>query len=339
MPVDKQVQFRYHILNRCFKNRYKEYTIDSLVQECNKILRNEFGVVLGVSKRTIQTDIANLQLPPYNVLFDETLRNGRKKVYRYLDPGFSLFQSQMNDEEKDKITQAIEVLKSYCGEPLYDWACNCLVQIESGIFNEERTSFVSFQTNPDLKGITLFSPLLDVIVKKHTIKLIYKPFDHEIITAKVYPYHLKQYNDRWYLLAKEIGYDSISLYAVDRIESFEEIALPYIESNITFDEYFDDVIGVSVPSTEAEDIILKVKAKRFNYIKTKPLHLSQRIVKNENEYITCSINVKINNELESLILSFGSDIEVISPEILRKRIKWKIHQMSELYMNNEENLH
>lgn len=27
MPVDKQVLLRYHVLNKCFINRYREYTI------------------------------------------------------------------------------------------------------------------------------------------------------------------------------------------------------------------------------------------------------------------------------------------------------------------------
>ena len=39
MPVDKQVLLRYQVLNKCFRNRYREYTIDDLVDECNKALR------------------------------------------------------------------------------------------------------------------------------------------------------------------------------------------------------------------------------------------------------------------------------------------------------------
>ncbi len=35
MPVDKQVLLRYQVLNKCFRNRYREYTIDDLVDECN----------------------------------------------------------------------------------------------------------------------------------------------------------------------------------------------------------------------------------------------------------------------------------------------------------------
>lgn len=39
MPVDKQVIERYRVLNECFRNPYRDYTIDDLVDECNKALR------------------------------------------------------------------------------------------------------------------------------------------------------------------------------------------------------------------------------------------------------------------------------------------------------------
>ena len=44
-----------------------------------------------------------------------------------------------------------------------------------------------------------------------------------------------------------------------------------------------------------------------------------------------SITVKINKELESLILSFGDDIEVLEPEDFRNRIAEKIKLMNQKY--------
>ena len=77
MPVDKQVQLRYEVLNKCFRDLYREYTIDDLVDACNKAMLREFDMEDGVSKRTVQNDIANLQMPPYNIRLDENLKNGR----------------------------------------------------------------------------------------------------------------------------------------------------------------------------------------------------------------------------------------------------------------------
>jgi len=59
MPVDKQVLLRYKVLNRCFRNRYREYTIDDLVDACNEALRK--ADKQDVSKRTIQNDINTLE--------------------------------------------------------------------------------------------------------------------------------------------------------------------------------------------------------------------------------------------------------------------------------------
>jgi len=114
----------------------------------------------------------------------------------------------------------------------------------------------------------------------------------------------------------------------------------YKEPEIDFEEYFDDVIGVTVPERlEPVNVLLRVSNNRYNYIKTKPLHLSQRKVSEERNHTTISINVKINKELIALLLSFGHDVEVISPAVLRAEMKKVISAMSDIYRINEENLH
>ena len=42
MPVNKQVLLRYQVLNRCFRNRYRNFTIDELVEVISPaVLREE----------------------------------------------------------------------------------------------------------------------------------------------------------------------------------------------------------------------------------------------------------------------------------------------------------
>lgn len=332
MPVDKQVQLRYEVLNKCFRDLYREYTIDDLVDACNKAMLREFDMEDGVSKRTVQNDIANLQMPPYNIRLDENLKNGRKRIYRYYDTNFTLPQFRMNDSDRNKIQAAVNVLENYGGEPLLDWARTLLMQIESGLFGSDSSSVVSFQSNPDLKNISLFGDLLQAILNKKVLKLTYAPFGKDSYVDRVYPYHLKQFNDRWYLIAQAVGYDTLGHYALDRIESFEEVDMKYLESDIDFEEYFDDVIGVTVPERlEPLDVVLRVSNNRFNYIKTKPLHLSQRVISEERNHTTIAINVKINKELIALILSFGPDVEVIAPANLRKEVAQRISAMNFTY--------
>ena len=113
--------------------------------------------------------------------------------------------------------------------------------------------------------------------------------------------------------------------------------MPYKEPDIEFDEYFDDVIGVTVPEKEPEDVVLRISKPRFEYIRTKPLHLSQRIVEENDYFSVITINVKVNKELEALILSFGSDMEVLSPNGFRAGISEKIKTMNQKYTDNGHN--
>lgn len=339
MPVDKQVLLRYQVLNDCFRNPYREYDIDALVDACSEAMRRKLDMTAGVSKRTVQNDIANLQLPPYSIRLDETFYRGKKRLYRYTDTNYSLPMYRMNDSERHKIQDAIYVLRDFKGEPLYDWARTVLMQVEGGLLNETTKSVVSFQTNPDLKGLNLFNDLLQAILSKRVLKITYAPFGKDSYQDRIYPYYLKQFNDRWYLIAQAVGYETFAHYALDRIEGFEEIQMKYKEADVDFEEYFDDVIGVTVPESEPEDIIIKVAKKRYNYIKTKPLHMSQRVVEDKNDYAIVSINVKVNNELEAMLLSFGSDVEVLSPVSFRTRIMEKIKAMNQKYNTNAENLH
>ena len=333
MPVDKQVLLRYQVLNRCFRNRYREFTINDLVDECNKALRKINKP--DVSKRTIQYDINTLEAD-YGIELDERLKAGRQRLYRYVDTSYNLPLFHINDEERHKLQDAIRVLDFFEGEPTYDWARTLLIQIEGGMFTSESTPVVSFQSNPDLKGINLFGKLLQAIIKKRVLKIKYTPFGKGSYTEKIYPYHLKQFNDRWYLIAQAVGYDTYAHYALDRIEDFEEIAVKYKEPEVDFSEYFDDVIGVTVPDGDTEDIVIKVSKARYNYIKTKPLHLSQRTIEESDDYVIVSINVKVNNELESLILSFGDDMEVISPASFKDRIAEKIQSTNQRYLKKKD---
>lgn len=77
----------------------------------------------------------------------------------------------------------------------------------------------------------------------------------------------------------------------------------------------------------------------MSFVLTKPIHLSQRIMEKNDEYAVIAINVKPNYELDSKILSFGSNMEVISPVPYRSHLFEKIQAMNQRYTNDAENLH
>lgn len=342
MPVDKQVNLRYRTLNTCFRNIHREYDIDNLVEACCNSLSRVYGDYKGVSKRTVQEDIKNFQLPPFNAVFDETLWSGHKKIYRYKDANFSIPFLPLTDSEKDKLKDVIDILSLFNGIPQYDWVRIILSQLENDVDLDMTKPLISFQNNPDFTGIEHFQVLLGSIMNKQPLIIGYQPYKKEESKKEIHPYFLKQFNDRWFLLAKENGFDSISVYPLDRITSTLQQHIDFKPSDINFEDYFDDVIGVSVDKNKVvEDVVLRISNKRYPYVLTKPIHNTQTEIKqySEDGFHFIRIRVQINNELEALILSLGEDVVVLSPTYLRDRIKYNLRRTIDQYSNNEENLH
>lgn len=111
------------------------------------------------------------------------------------------------------------------------------------------------------------------------------------------------------------------------------MAIKFIDSDVNFQEWFDDVIGVTMPVSNVEEILIKVSNTRYGYIKTKPLHPSQTELKEmkTDEYVFIMLKVKVNKELITTIISFGADVEVLKPLSLRKTVKDIAEQLYKQY--------
>lgn len=128
-------------------------------------------------------------------------------------------------------------------------------------------------------------------------------------------------------------YGTISNIPLDRICGFELSDIPFVKNEtIDFEHYFDNIIGVTIPPPEVskEHIELVFDMKRLPYILSKPIHHSQTIVDANRGII--SIDVRPNKELETLILSFGPQVKVLSPESFQRKIKEKIEESINIYL-------
>lgn len=318
MPVDKHVIERYHILDNCFRNMHKRYGIDDLVEEVNRQLSHRDLKL--VSKRSIQSDIAAMQTE-YDIVFDEELKDGRKRIYRYADTSCSAFS--ITSDQQEVLQKALEILDQLPEpHPLqYDFMRMSLHQISLKGTLSASLGGVDFQDNLDHRGREHFIPILGAIQNEQALHIVYCPYHGKAQYKEVSPYLLKQYNERWFLLASTAGYDTLSIFPLDRIEEVEQSSAPYMAPSVDIDTYFDDVVGVTiVPDQPVETVKLRVAESRYPYIETKPLHWSQTELKGEREpgFRVITIKVRANNELKALILSFGDDVEVIEPEHLKE---------------------
>ena len=333
-------KLRYQIIDKCLSNWSRRYYIEDLVDACNEALylyNGETKDGCGVKKRQVQEDLKFIESEEGYSMEIDAIRDGHRKYYRYHTKGASIKNQPINQEELNLIYDALILLKRFDGVPQFEW----LNDLEKRLYTTSKLgdsldSVVSFQHNPYLKGMDLYyKPIFNAIVNKRVIEIIYHPFGKDARTVIVTPYHLKQYNNRWFLIGKHKDSDYLSNFAIDRIEGVKETSKQYIiqPEGIDFKEYFSDIVGVSRSNAPVEEVILKVSDKAIGYIVTKPLHESQSAVTTplEDGYWKITLKVQNNYELRSLLRSFGAQIEVIAPESLRQMMKETAETVSQIY--------
>ena len=191
-----------------------------------------------------------------------------------------------------------------------------------------------FEQVPDYAGMPFLGPLYQAIRARQVLRLRYRPFDAaEAYEIVVQPYLLKQYNHRWFLVGQGTGRPGISNYALDRIEGVvADETIPYQPPQADLVARFADVVGVSVPVAGAvETVRLRFRAGRGQYVLTKPLHPSQLTEMEMIDAVEISLQLVLNQELETLILGFGDDVEVMLPAELRGRIASRLRAATENY--------
>jgi predicted DNA-binding transcriptional regulator YafY len=153
-----------------------------------------------------------------------------------------------------------------------------------------------------------------------------------------HPYYVKEYNNRWFVFGLDQENNSLGNLALDRIVSIEIAEeVQFINNETTdFDHYFDDVVGVSIPkqNPEKETITLCFTKNRFPYVTSKPIHNSQKTIDEEKGIVT--LEVRPNWELDQQILSYGKDVEVVSPKWYRDRISGIIEEIYKKYLAVQE---
>jgi predicted DNA-binding transcriptional regulator YafY len=261
----------------------------------------------------------------------ERINEGKRIYYRYSDSDYSIKNQHISEIDAIQLNETIQILNRFKGMPQFEWIEEMMVRLNTS-FNLKsfNSSIVGFENNPYLKGLNFFSDLFNAIFYKKSIEIIYKSFRQENpIVMTLSPYFLKQYNSRWFLFGQNHELNCISNLAIDRIVSFSENYKTYIENTeIDFDEYFEDIIGVTMnENVPVSKIIIEINAERWPYIESKPIHGSQKIKEKKRDSVTIELKVQINKELVTHLFSFGADIKIIEPKVLSDLIQDRAKQL------------
>ena len=325
MATNKNALIRYKVLDNCFRNPGRRYFIDDLIAECESVLLEIDPESNGISRRQIFEDIAFMESKEGWSIELDKLRDGRKVYYRYADLSFSINNMPLNEVEINQLKAAVDILSQFKGMPQFEWVNELVPKLQQGIVTDEASATImEFDSNQYLKGIEHLGPLHNAIFYKKVLTISYQPFENDVpFDVLIHPYFLKQYNNRWFLFGYNPEKEKYDWnLAIDRIISIKETNGKYQKNNkIDWQEYFEDIIGVTRPNNaQPEKVILHFYGRTANYMETKPLHGSQKQKWIDDNKLEITLYVIINYELERLILSYADSVRIIQPLILTETV-------------------
>lgn len=259
MPANKNAVVRYIILDRMLSDQHHYYTRTQLLNAVNDYLKG-VDEALQVSKRTIEMDLRDME-DIFQIDLDESKVINGKKAIRYADQTRSIFSKPLSDDEKMLLKEVLSTLGQFSGLDNFVWLDDLKTKLGDqlsfggseldAVNGAPQRKIISFSSNEFLQNKEYLGWFFSAITNKKVVSITYRKFDAEnaqVIIA--YPYMLKQYRDRWYLLCtptcdKKLPYNPhfIANIPLDRIEAYEEVQnIPYVECQVDLDELFDDIV-------------------------------------------------------------------------------------------------
>lgn len=334
MPINKHALIRYKTIDNCLQNRFRKWTLDDLVEACSDALYEFEGITKGVSKRSVQLDIQIMRSEKLG--YNAPIIVVDKKFYTYEDKNYSITNIPLTRQDLGTLSEVVDVLKQFKGFSYFNELSGMVNRLEDKIYKTQHKgkSFIQFETNALTKGLEWIEPLHKAIIHKKTLEIVYQSFKaREATPLLFYPYLLKEYRNRWFVLGLKKD-SSLLILALDRISDITIQEKEKYQKNNLFDieTFYDNTIGATKSLGQRElPIVFKVDKYNTPYVITKPLHRSQKIQKEEVDGTIFSIDVVWNFELEREILGFGEAIEIMAPRNLRKKIKLRLNSAAQKY--------
>ncbi len=267
-------------------------------EDLHSFLEKEFEMMkvyddtleFNFSKRTLQRDIREIR----TIL-------GIDIVYSRANKGYYIEQ---DDYSSELFLKTIEEINSFSALKLTN-------SLENVVYLEKRQP----------KRAEFLPDIIQAIQKKSKLEFTYLKFGETKETnRKVNPIAIKEFNNRWYLIAEEN--DFVKNFGIERMSAVK-ISKEKIENKIDFDydQKYQHCFGIIAPNSEQPyEVKLEVDQKQGAYLETLPLHSSQHVIKKSADKVVIGLTVYITSDFISEILSMGKYVKVLEPQLLKDRI-------------------
>lgn len=184
-------------------------------------------------------------------------------------------------------------------------------------------------------GHCFLSVFIGAMHQSARVRISYNDFRKGQSEAVIEPYCLKVFKQRWYVVANNTHISRLRIYSLDRMVSVEKTDEQFIFPE-DFDgrTYFRDSYGIERNTgIRPELIVIRAYGDKAAYIRSLPLHLSQKEIESTEGYSDFELYLRPTFDFRQELLSHGGDIEVLTPTSLRTMIRDEATRTTERYIH------
>ncbi len=173
-------------------------------------------------------------------------------------------------------------------------------------------------------GREYLQPIIHAMKQGKRLKIEYQRFGkQEGRRIVVEPYAIKVFKQRWYLLANDDKWEIPAVYALDRITLLKETDESFeYPTDFDAEAFFKDCYGVLCGTDDkAQRIVLRAYPPYVNYLRTLPLHASQKELQSTSEYADFEYFLRPTFDFRQELLSQADEVEVLEPNTFREEMK------------------
>lgn len=333
MPKSKDAVSRYRWIDERLRNkRLPKPKLEDLIAFVSDKMSKEISV------RSIQGDIFDMRNDKELAYFAPILYDRATGTYRYEDEGFSINNNPIDEADLQGLEIAIGILEQFRSLPIVAQFEDAILKIAASLKMNRDTlqnqGLIRFQRATHYKGAEFIPEIVDAIKQLEVIRIAYQSFNRDEPKEHwVEPYHLREYQHRFYLIGKsqQAKGGSVLTFALDRIVKMWPTNKHFDEKNFDDATYFQHALGITVPGGDPQEVLLAFTPQQGKYIKSQPIHPSQEIVKDTDTVCEVRLQLVVNPELRMLLLSYGANMQVLAPASLVVEMQAEVKKMVELY--------
>lgn len=157
---------------------------------------------------------------------------------------------------------------------------------------------------------------LEIVMEYH------KYTSEESETLTIWPYAVKEFAKRWYIIAYCKEREGLRVYGLDRVKNMKVTGKKFrMKNGFDVDELFATSFGIYLPGGKGQIITFRCSEREAKFLRDLPLHSSQEEVRKEGDSVIFSIFVCPDKNLIMEVCKHGSRIEILSPAEVRNAVK------------------